>query len=294
MKEQNETARRRSFSLGLYLLIVFGLSWPFQIVSVIWGRNLLLIIALNASAMMMVTVGTYICGRYIFGDGFKGAGWNWGKPRHYLAVLGLAAFLWLVPEGIDLLAGTLKLPAHLSLVRFWPVLLPFITLIPGFGEEFGWRGYMLPRLLQRMSTRRAILLHSFIWWSWHLPLTVGNTVMGAIAKAVPGPTIIITAVSVILLSVIPVVCHGILFAYIWNRAHSLAVSSVYHAAFDGMRDALGAIIGLGPTAGIWANIVLLVLGLILLWKGDWRNLHTWSQEAASENPASYAHTVDTL
>lgn len=51
-----------------------------------------------------------------------------------------------------------------------------ITLIPGFGEEFGWRGYMLPHLARRHSPRKALLIHAFIWWAWHLPAWVG---MGA-------------------------------------------------------------------------------------------------------------------
>jgi uncharacterized RDD family membrane protein YckC len=67
---------RRAFSLRLYLLIVFGLSWPFLIASALWaGGNLLPTYVLNISSMIMVTVGTYIAGRYVFGDGFAGAGW---------------------------------------------------------------------------------------------------------------------------------------------------------------------------------------------------------------------------
>ena len=69
----------RSFSLVIYLLIVFGLSWPFQIASALWaGGNILPTYVLNISSMIMVTVGTYIAGRYIFRDGFAGAGWSWG------------------------------------------------------------------------------------------------------------------------------------------------------------------------------------------------------------------------
>ena len=39
----------RPFSVWLYLLIVFGLSWPFQLASIIWGSgSLLSVYALNS------------------------------------------------------------------------------------------------------------------------------------------------------------------------------------------------------------------------------------------------------
>src|SRR3990172_1139722 len=87
----------REFSLWLYLLIVFGLSWPFQIIAAIWGLELLPRYTLHAVSMTMVTVGTFIAGRYVFKDGFSGAGWRWGRLKHYLAVIGFALLLWAVP-----------------------------------------------------------------------------------------------------------------------------------------------------------------------------------------------------
>ena len=38
------------------------------------------------------------------------------------------------------------------------------------GEEFGWRGFALPRLLQRPSALAAALILGVVWWAWHLPL----------------------------------------------------------------------------------------------------------------------------
>src|SRR5262249_40361049 len=37
------------------------------------------------------------------------------------------------------------------------------------GEEFGWRGFALPRLLHRRSPLSAALILGVIWWAWHLP-----------------------------------------------------------------------------------------------------------------------------
>lgn len=94
-------AAPRSFSLGLYLLIVFALSWPFQVAFVIWGTTPFLGYTLSSLSMIMVTVGTFIAGHYVFKDGFARAGWRWGKPKHYLAVFGLALLVWAVPVAIE-------------------------------------------------------------------------------------------------------------------------------------------------------------------------------------------------
>jgi len=157
-------AQSRPFSLWLYLLIVFGLSWPFQIVSAVWAKSILAAFLLNGASMVMV--GTYLAGKYVFRDGFAGAGWQWGRWRSHLAVLGLAAILWIVPACIDLASGTLKVPADLNKAKFGLVLLlPVLTLVPAFGEEFGWRGYMLPRLARRFTARKAVLFHGiFHYW----------------------------------------------------------------------------------------------------------------------------------
>lgn len=46
----------------------------------------------------------------------------------------------------------------------------FVNLITGpLGEEFGWRGFALPRLLQIHSPLVASLILGIIWALWHLP-----------------------------------------------------------------------------------------------------------------------------
>jgi uncharacterized protein len=242
--------RQRPFSLTVYLLIVVALSWPFQIAYVLWGfdktQTPLTSYSLSSLSMVMVAVGTFIAGRYVFRDGFADAGWRWGKPRHYLAVFGLVVFVWVLPTVLE--------------VRF------VATLIPAFGEEFGWRGYMLPRLARRYAVRRALLVHAFVWWAWHLPTLVG---FGVRTEGVGGPVLGVAVV--LLISIVPSMMHAVVYAYIWSSTHSLVVATAYHSAFDETRDALETSVGFGPFVDvIWQNIVLTLLGVALLWKGSWK------------------------
>jgi uncharacterized protein len=48
---------------------------------------------------------------------------------------------------------------------------PAINAIPAFGEEWGWRGWLLPRLIG-LGTWPALLLSGVIWGIWHAPLTL--------------------------------------------------------------------------------------------------------------------------
>jgi membrane protease YdiL (CAAX protease family) len=252
----------RPFSLKVYLLIIIALSWPFQIAYLFLGEAYRPVLLLS---MIMVAVGTYIAGKFVFRDGFANAGWHWGKPRHYVYVFGLALFLWLFPGVIEQLLGIHKAPQDVSTTTILAgFLFSFaITLIPAFGEEFGWRGYLLPRLFARYSTRRALLLHGFITWFWHLPVLV---VMGMQMGGNP----LVSVPLVTLISLIPTIMHAVVFAYIWSSTQSLAVSTVYHAAFDEVRDSLEGSVGFGPLAQYWNMVILTILGVALLWKAKWK------------------------
>lgn len=260
-KRSKNNGQVRPFSLWLFLGIVILLSWPFQIAYFFLGKEYRPILLVS---MAMVAVATYICGRFVFKDGFKDAGWSWGKPEHYLHVFGLALFLWLLPSVVEQLAGwyspsgDINLATMLSSFAFSFI----VTIIPAFGEEFGWRGYLLPRLLQRYSYRKALLVHGLVTWVWHLPFVF---VMGVEAGENPW----VSVPMVLAISFIPTILHAVVFAYIWSRTASLAVSVFYHVCFDEVRDTLRDGIGLGALGENWQMLVLTVLGIWLLWKGKW-------------------------
>jgi membrane protease YdiL (CAAX protease family) len=214
--------------------------------------------------MIMAGVGTFVAGRFVFRDGFDGAGWRVGRPSHYAAALGLALFLWFFPVVIENALGIRTLP---DTPPWSSIAMSFagsfaITLLPAFGEEFSWRGYLLPRLLRRSSARRALVMHGFVTWLWHAPfiVTMGFQIGGRPEVSVP---------LVLAVSLIPTVMHAIVFAYLWSVSGSLLVATVYHSAFDEVRDTLQQAVGFGVLAENWQAVVLTILGALLLWKVSW-------------------------
>jgi len=51
-----------------------------------------------------------------------------------------------------------------------PTFLLAFFLLGSFQEEFGWRGYALPRMLARWNPLIASLILGAVWGVWHLPL----------------------------------------------------------------------------------------------------------------------------
>lgn len=105
-----------------------------------------------------------------------------GNGRYYAAsvlvkvaeVAALIVLIWLVFFGsmgfgemfaTDYLSerwGTFVAQIGFSIVMF----------LPAFGEEFGWRAYLMPKLMGLCGKPEAMVIGGIIWGLWHAPLTV--------------------------------------------------------------------------------------------------------------------------
>lgn len=118
-----------------------------------------------------------------------GRGWPywiicWLAPS-LLVFLGAAAFFALFPQYYDPTLGTVRKMIEagggqsLTQIDPWTVVIsqtlvailiaPLINALPIFGEEFGWRAYLQPKLTP-LGGRKAILLTGAIWGVWHWPV----------------------------------------------------------------------------------------------------------------------------
>jgi len=99
------------------------------------------------------------------------------------------------------------------------------------GEEIGWRGYLLPRMQQLTSKRRAAVVTGFVHGLFHLPLiliaTTYNT-EGSRWVAAPVAVAVITA-------------GGVFYAWIWDRAKTVWPVAIAH-------NAVNTVFSLGSTA----------------------------------------------
>ncbi|HEX6148557.1 CPBP family intramembrane glutamic endopeptidase [Nocardioides sp.] len=67
------------------------------------------------------------------------------------------------------------------------VLLAYVLLVNGFGEEVGWRGFLAHHLLARWGRLRAASAVWLAWALWHAPLfLVGGSAIRAPALVLAG------------------------------------------------------------------------------------------------------------
>lgn len=86
---------------------------------------------------------------------------NW---RWYLLAVCIPTFAWLAAIELSTFLGG-QFPFHPILFLVAPFL-----LLANTGEEIGWRGFVLPRLLSRFNSLTASLILAVIWSLFHLPL----------------------------------------------------------------------------------------------------------------------------
>ena len=57
-------------------------------------------------------------------------------------------------------------------LALYTVIYVLISLITAIGEEIGWRGFMLPAVMQRIGDKGALAFVSIFWCLWHFPLLI--------------------------------------------------------------------------------------------------------------------------
>ena len=90
----------------------------------------------------------------------------------------------------------------------------------GFGEEIGWRGFVLPRLQNRMNALSSSLLLSIFWMLWHLPLLLDQNT--------PALTMLGSLRWIVLL-----VSGSVILTWLFNESRgSVLVPALFHGAYD--------------------------------------------------------------
>ena len=265
--------------LLIYLGLSFGMAWLIFFVFIFtghtWAGSSPEMLSLVSLGMLAPAV-AHVITRKITNEGFrltgensmmlgidlKGKKWIFFLLAMFLPVLYSTlgdGIIWLFcPEAFG--------DATTSI--FVVIIYPLITVVYGvvlsfaaFGEEFGWRGYMMPKLIELMGMPKAIIIGGIIWGLWHAPLTCVGHNFGMDYPGFPYFGIILMCLFCTAL--------GTVLIYVTIKTNSIWPAAFMHAVNNSMPSALVLFMNQNVEIPMWihilSNIPLLLIAIFCFW-----------------------------
>lgn len=167
--------------------------------------------------------------------------------RWYIVALGLPAVISLTAMSLAILLGTPVIERSSSAIFFLSPML-FVLAI---GEELGWRGFALPRLMESRSAFSASLILGAAWAIFHWPLFLPGQMLAAEGASIltHSPTVIVLA---------------ILYTWIYQHTRGNVLMAVlFHGAFNTFNPIfLGRVdqsLGAWLSLALWGGTALVVV-----------------------------------
>ena len=293
-----ETKKQDLKRILIYIVITFALTWAYCLLIVypiangeaLSGVPAAATQLVVAAAMFFPAIGVLLT-RLFTKEGLKAA---WLKPnlrknlKYYLLAwfgpgiltfAGIGIYFLLFPDQLDLSFGyftatleaagapveTLPMPVGMlmlvqALQAFF--LAPIMNFVTCFGEEWGWRGYLLPKMKNLLPTVPMLLLTGTIWGLWHAPLTIIGHNYGLGYWGFPFTGIAMMCVFCIVL--------GVFLSYVTLKTKSCIPAVLGHGAVNGIaaigiyftKDGGNPFVGPAPT-GIIGLIPFLMVAVIM-------------------------------
>jgi len=286
----SQNGKRIAIFLGLTFVITY-IYEIFVIGNVIGKPEYASISTLLVSSVMFIPALCVVLTRVITKEGFKDA-WilpNFkGHIRYYvlawllpvgLIVAGAVLYFLIYPDRFDPNMGTMAQTFAAQGLDFEPdairsmmilqiatsvLLAPILNILTTTGEEWGWRGYLVPKLSEKLSIVPTLLISGVIWGLWHAPLTVMGHNYGLDYPGYPYTGILAMCAFCIVM--------GVFFSYVSLRTRSCLPAAIGHGALNGFAgmgiyftprpEATDTFLGPAPT-GLIGGAGFIVLMVIL-------------------------------
>ena len=142
-----------------------------------------------------------------------------------------------------------------------------ILLLPSAGgEEIGWRGYLLPRLIEARAPQ-PILLTSLIWGAWHLPV-----VFAGVYAVGPSPMLSATGLMVATLA------FGSILGWVRLGTGSVWPCIVAHAAWNAIINGAFTPATQNATENLWIGETGILVTATLVIAAFWLR-RVWEPES---------------
>jgi membrane protease YdiL (CAAX protease family) len=134
-------------------------------------------------------------------------------------------------------------------LSFWAGLIAINIFTGATGEELGWRGFALPRLLEKYSPLKAGILVGLAWNFWHLPLWFTSGFSS------------LDLVEYILFFSVAIISLAVLMTWILSKTpNSLIPMAIAHFSFNAGFSLIGPHgLGMGPNLALMGILAALLL-----------------------------------
>lgn len=277
-------------SLIIYFFIIIILSIGFIVSMRLLGQQGFYL----ASVYMMTPAIAAIITRLFFYDKrFKDANLKIGKPKNYIKfwiiALGITTLSYIIftllgsiqwdfsgqtflnqlSEQMALIGQDINdlppgLTPQMMLLMFFIGGLTIFNLIPGiitgFGEEFGWRGFMFPQMY-KIRPWVAFVVGGLIWFAWHITLTfvMPQTTSFGLEEII---------LNVVVLAVGSIFTF-IFLAYVYIKTETIWVAALTHITLNNSAGSFGyfAVIKNQTIANVGLTVTMIIVIAILFYFG---------------------------
>lgn len=226
----------------IFLTICFGLTWIYEftvIRNISAVKNDLLKQVLSVCGMYFPLI-AHLCTRFITKENFNLSGDEslMLKLNHkkilWLLVAMLLPYIYCDIGNTILVLSYPKLLLSKSLCRTFGIsagsiasnvgkriIMSLLFALVAIGEESGFRGYMMPKLMKLFGTGKAVIVGGIVWGLWHLPLICMGQNFGTEYPGFP-------YLGIFLMTII-CICSGSLLTFVTIKSKSIWPAAVMHA-----------------------------------------------------------------
>lgn len=217
--------------LIIFLLLAFA---PTYIVSIFFVEDLNKLTMLHSFTLMLPPAIAHVITRLITKEGFSDSYLRLnfkGNIKYYFAGLIYTVCCQLISA---ILLIVIYIPDYrlseainggnavqVIAVLFYAVAYAYALVIICFGEEFGWRAYLTPKLEKLMPTSAALIVSGVIWGLWHAPMILRGYNFGSEHKYA-GLVMMCAAC----------IFYGVFLTWLTKRTNSIYPAAICHSCID--------------------------------------------------------------
>lgn len=237
------------YQLAIFFILTLALSATIAIIAVRIGDENITILTVFTPTLVAIFLTAFVSGK----SGLHDLLIKQTKQRVKLSwlLVSLLLFPILAVLAITIYAQFDGTPLTLRTTEIFPQML--LILLIGLGEEYGWRGFALPKLQQKQNALVASLILGLVWGFWHFPsylIGVGvplDMPFDAFMVWVIGATILMT--------------------WVYNNTQSVLMAILMHMAANATfnyLELLPEFTGQMHTFGLFLGLVWLVVLAVML------------------------------